>query len=289
MAGARKDRHMPDLRAAALTLLPWDQMRLQQLPGGSICPSFLATGPDGRRAFVKTLLEPPAGLFEAEAASLRWLAEAGAVTVPDVLGVSPQGLALQVVEVEEPSPAAAEQFGRDLAALHDRGADAFGAPWPGFAGILPFPNDPTDDWPTFLGLRRILPLLRAAVDAGNLEDARPVERVVTRLSTLVDSGEAPARCHGDLWSGNVLFSGSSAAIVDPSAYGGHREADLAMLCLFSAPHLSRMLAGYHEASPLLDGWRDRLGVHQLVPLLAHTALFGGDYGRQTLAMARRYA
>jgi fructosamine-3-kinase len=270
-------------------LTGWPPVRLEPVEGGSICRCFRATGPDGQRVFVKTHDADHPGLFQAEARSLRWLACAAAAHVPDVLAVDEYGIALTYIDEEEATPDRAEQFGHDLAALHRAGARRFGAPWPAFAGPLPMPNDATDDWPTFLARKRIEPLLRHALASGNLVDATPVERVVTRIHGLVDGSEPPSRCHGDLWSGNLMFTGTSAAIVDPSAYGGHREADLAMLCLFSAPHLSRILAGYHDAYPLLDGWRDRLGVHQLVPLLAHTALFGGHFGRQTLAMARRYA
>ncbi len=71
-------------------------------------------------------------------------------------------------------------------------------------------------------------------------------------------------------------------IIDPAAHGGHRETDLAMLALFGCPHLDAVLAAYDEAAPLAEGWRDRVGLHQLFPLLVHTVLFGGGYARQAL-------
>jgi fructosamine-3-kinase len=46
-----------------------------------------------------------------------------------------------------------------------------------------------------------------------------------------------------------------------------------------------VIAGYQEHRPLRDGWRDRVGLHQLYPLLAHVVLFGGGYGRQASAAA----
>ena len=58
-------------------------------------------------------------------------------------------------------------------------------------------------------------------------------------------------------------------MIDPAAYGGHREADLAMLSLFGLPHLPRVLDAYAEVSPLADGWEERLPLHQLFPLLVH--------------------
>ena len=99
----------------------------------------------------------------------------------------------------------------------------------------------------------------------------------------------PARLHGDLWSGNILWSADGAVLIDPAAHGGHRETDLAMLDLFGLPHLARVLAAYDETWPLDDGWRQRVPLRQLHPLLVHAALFGGGYGAQAVAAARRYA
>ncbi|MDQ4037596.1 MAG: fructosamine kinase family protein, partial [Actinomycetota bacterium] len=79
-----------------------------------------------------------------------------------------------------------------------------------------------------------------------------------------------------------------AWLVDPAAHGGHRESDLAMLALFGAPHLERILAAYQEAAPLGSGWPERAGLHQLFPVLVHAVLFGGSYGARAGELARRY-
>ena len=99
--------------------------------------------------------------------------------------------------------------------------------------------------------------------------------------------EPVARLHGDLWSGNVLADRSGRPwLIDPAAYGGHREMDLAMLDLFgSIP--ARTAAAYHEVWPLADGWRERIALWQLFPLLVHAVLFGGGYLRQSHALAVR--
>jgi fructosamine-3-kinase len=62
-----------------------------------------------------------------------------------------------------------------------------------------------------------------------------------------------------------------------------------MLRLFGCPHLERIMSAYHEVSPLADGWRERVALHQLFPLLVHTVLFGGGYGAQAVAAARSLA
>jgi fructosamine-3-kinase len=105
-----------------------------------------------------------------------------------------------------------------------------------------------------------------------------VDRLAAVLPAIAGPPEPPARLHGDLWSGNVLTGPDGGpALIDPAVYGGHREVDLAMLALFGSVS-PRLLAAYEEITPLADGWRDRIALWQLYPLLCHTVLFGGSYG-----------
>jgi fructosamine-3-kinase len=147
-----------------------------------------------------------------------------------------------------------------------------------------------DRWPEWYAEHRVLPYLRAAVDQGALREPAVVEAVCERIGELAGPAEPPARLHGDLWNGNVLWSGGDRVwLIDPAAHGGHRETDLAMLQLFGCPHLERVVGAYHEVDPLADGWRERIALHQLFPLLVHTVLFGGGYGAQAVAAARSLA
>ena len=68
-------------------------------------------------------------------------------------------------------------------------------------------------------------------------------------------------------------------LIDPAAHGGHRETDLAMLALFGCPYFEAVIDGYQTHRTLRQGWRERVGLHQLFPLLAHVALFGSGYAR----------
>jgi fructosamine-3-kinase len=209
-----------------------------------------------------------------------------------VLGVGADVLVLSWLDSAAASTAAAERFGRELAAVHSVGAGRFGADWPGYAGRLRLANDPAPaalTWAEFFAATRLLPLVRQARDAGALQDPAVLERVAHRLASLGGPVEPPARLHGDLWSGNVLWTAERAWLIDPAAYGGHRETDLAMLHLFGAPHLSTIITAYQDVTPLADGWRSRIALHQLYPLLAHAVMFGGSYGARAEAVARRYA
>ena len=258
---------------------------------------LMVTLSGGRAAFAKAVASgqdaspQTSAAFAAEANGLRWLAEAAAVPVPAVLAVGPSALVISRIPPEGSTPEAAFGFGADLARLHAAGADSFGAPWPGFIASLPLDNAPLPPgggWPEWYADRRLLPFLRRAVDAGALrpDDARLVEAVIERIGSLAGPPEPPSRIHGDCWAGNVLWSRGRGWLIDPAAHGGHRETDLAMLALFGAPDLDRILAGYNDTVPLAAGWRSRIPLQQLHPLLVHACLFGASYARQVRAAAR---
>ena len=83
-----------------------------------------------------------------------------------------------------------------------------------------------------------------------------------------------------------MWTPDGVVLIDPAAHGGHRETDLAMLALFGCAHLEAIRRGYQSVHPLAGNWRDRVGLHQLYPLLAHVALFGAGYERQSAQAAR---
>ncbi|MCD0452311.1 fructosamine kinase family protein [Actinocorallia sp. API 0066] len=232
---------------------------------------------DGREVFVKKGYD-----FSSEADGLRWL---GPPAV-EVLAVDDDLLVLPWLASSSPRKETAEEFGRALAAMHARGAPSFGAAWDGNIADLPLDNTPGEEWTSWYAERRVLPYLRRARDSGVLSerDAREVEDALGRAAQPV---EPPSRIHGDLWSGNVVYTSGGARLIDPAAHGGHRETDLAMLALFGAPLLDSVLAAYDEASPLAEGWRERVPLHQLHPLAVHVVLFGSSYRSALLDAARR--
>ena len=94
----------------------------------------------------------------------------------------------------------------------------------------------------------------------------------------VADGEGPSPLHGDLWGGNVHVAAEGPpAVIDPSAYHGHREVDLAMAELFGGFDPGFRDA-YEEAWPLEPGYVPvRRAVYQLYYLLVHVNLFGAGY------------
>lgn len=263
---------------------------------------------------------------------MRWLAEApGGASVVSVYEHDRRGLGIDRVEPMTPTRAMAEDFGRKLAATHAAGAPHFGfSPTgePGFQGpndnLLELPLKSYETWGEFYADVCLSPLVarvfggtsavgtsaavtlaasasQSAPRAGAGSATADVPAEVTRLlealrAGQLDDGTPPARIHGDLWAGNVLWgkvasrNKEGGILIDPSAHGGHPRADLAALRLFGAPHLSSIEGAYFEASPHVDGWgtgAQSVDLHQQHLLWLHAAVFGGSYIGEAVAGAGR--
>ncbi len=180
------------------------------------------------RTIVKQRRDAPALFFEAEAAGLRWLGEAeelGGARVVRVAEVGPGRIVLERVEDARPTADAARAFGGALAATHAAGAKAFGAPpdgWDGplFIGRRPLPAANESSWGRFYARDRVRPYLDPALAAGNLTERQRavVEAALERVEAGdLDDDEPPARLHGDLWAGNVLWSPGAEATARPTS------------------------------------------------------------------------
>ena len=279
----------------------------------------------------------------AEAAGLADLARAaraGGAPVVRLLRATATSLDTARLSAATASPAAAEEFGRRLAATHafcpegSRGfgqapaglVNAGGAASDGVMGAAALPlvgPGLSRRFGEFYAQDRLLPYLADARRNGSIgsEGTAVLERLTERLNDGEFDAPQPASVqtdaallHGDLWAGNVMWASRESAetaaeglspseaaanarnrrddvvgvLIDPACHGGHAESDLAQLTVFGAPFVDRIYSAYDEASPLADGWRERVGLHRLHILIVHAALFGGGYGRQTVDEARRY-
>ncbi|MFN8035505.1 MAG: fructosamine kinase family protein [Acidimicrobiia bacterium] len=281
-----------ELRRALQGVLGAEVVELEPVRGGDVNDAYRAWTAEDRSVFVKTSPRAPAGSLRAEADGLAWLASAGAIALPSVVAVVDgpddrlRALVLDWIEAAAPAHDFDEQLGAGLAALHSSGAPRFGVEpdpdggsQPGFLAGLALSNRPCDTWAEFYVTRRLEPLLRDAIDAGRLPRslAGRFGRLFERMHDLAGDPEPPARLHGDCWAGNVMADERGApCLVDPAPYGGHREIDLAMLRLFGGAG-GRVFEAYELHSPLAEGWRDRVALNQLWPLLVHVVLFGGGY------------
>ena len=263
---------------------------MARVSGGDVAEAYRVELTDGRTVFAKTYADPPPHFFATEAIGLEWLADAARMAsataegtfglgVARVLAVADDLLVLAWIEEGRSVGVDDAAFGRALARLHRLGAPTFGRADRRTTGSRALPNEPTATWPEFYARNRLEPLARLARDGGALSEQslRRIVLVAERLGNVGAADEPPALLHGDLWSGNRLVDRTGLSwLIDPAAHGGHREFDLAMMALFGG-FGDACWRGYDDGFPLSDGWRERVSLHQLAPLVVHAIKFGGGY------------
>ncbi|UWQ25887.1 fructosamine kinase family protein [Leisingera aquaemixtae] len=254
---------MNGLNQTVLSLLGAEVAGARPLHGGDLSEVQLLSLSDGRRVVAKT-----GPLVAAEAAMLRAIRAAG-VPAPEVLGVAGPVLLMEALEETAASTAGWQALGGALQQLHSVTGPQYGWAEDYAFGAVAIPNAPLPGWPAFWAGRRLL----AAPDALPRDLQLRIEALCARLPDLLPAAPPAALLHGDLWTGNVLFSGAGAYLIDPACYHGHGEVDLAMLHLFGTPP-----AAFHDSYGALEpGYEERRRIYQLWPALVHLRLFGAGY------------
>lgn len=271
----------------------------QAAGGGCINNAERIVLDDGRSFFLKSNAAPLPRLFECEAEGLAALHAAGAIRVPAPIGTGggADGVpAFIVMEYIQPGRAGARfqsEMGRRFALLHQGTQhDRHGFMEDNYLGSTLQPNGWMMDWVGFWRERRLGYQLQLARQKG-LSDAtmdRLGDRLMDRLDGYLREPAEPAcLLHGDLWGGNYLADGDGAPVlIDPAAYHGRREADLAMTMLFGG-FTRDFYSAYNAVWPLADGHDARLDIYKLYHLLNHLNLFGTGYRGQCVEIMRRYA
>ncbi|MCP4038519.1 MAG: fructosamine kinase family protein [bacterium] len=262
--------------------------------GGDIGTSVRIDLVDGTRLFAKHYPSGDPSMATAEAHGLAWLRESGTLRIPEVIAATseaPPTIVLEWIDQQPRSSRFDEALGRGLAALHRCGAPTFGLSSDNYIGSLAQRNQQHDRWPEFYARERIAPQVEIARRARRLPHdlETGLDRLIETMAEHCGPDTAPARLHGDLWSGNVLADEQGMpCLIDPAVYGGHREIDLAMMALFGG-FSPRVFDAYREAAPLEPGYAERVPLWQLYPLLVHANLFGGSYVGSVAEVVARFA
>ena len=268
--------------------------------GGDINAAAVLELTGGHRIFLKENRSDLAPMFAAEAVGLEALAKVGRrsgappVPAPLAWGTDGRWSFLLLEEVRSGRLKSGEAFGRALAALHREGrSGSCGFEGDNWIGSTPQPNGRMDDWRAFFAERRLGFQWRLARKRGYGDAAaeRAMDSLLRKLPDLlpdVDDGR-PSLIHGDLWGGNWMAGADGRAwLIDPAAYYGHREADLAMTELFGG-FPAGFRDGYSEAWPLEPGYPERRDIYNLYHVLNHVNLFGGGYWSGAASTLSRYA
>ena len=272
--------------------------------GGDINQSYRLSLSDGSDLFMKCNTMGNLPFFTAEAQGLTALRGVGAIGVPKALAAGTdqaQGVSFLLMEYLDPAPKVSqywEVFGRELAAFHRAdcsgaaGSDGslfFGFEADNYIGASPQKNTPAANWLTFFRDCRLLPQFKMAERYFDSGTRRQYERLLDRLDSRLTEPEFPSLIHGDLWSGNTVCGPDGKVwILDPAAYVGHFEAELAMTELFGG-FPTAFYEAYREVNPIDSGYRDRRDLYNLYHLLNHLNLFGGSYLGSVRQILNRYS
>lgn len=250
----------------------------QPLPGGDINIVLRLRCSAGSSAVLKLNPRGPSGLFQAEATGLQSLNIPTGPRIPEVIAVGEGFLLLEDLGDGEPARDFWADLGHRVAHLHQQTGERFGFAHDNFIGATPQPNTWQTDGHRFFAHQRLGFQAGRACNHGrlSLKDRQRVASLADKLTDLVPV-QPPSLMHGDLWTGNVHADANGRpALIDPAAYYGWAEADLAMTSLFGQ-FPEPFYAAYLEVRPLADGWRERFPLYQLYHLLNHLNLFGGSY------------
>lgn len=265
----------------------------QPLSGGDINRALMLETTAGKFFMKFNSASRYPGMFKAEAEGLQLMKFTETVAVPEVIGYGEDGrdafLLLQYIEPGYRSETLMEKAGQQLARMHRHSSPFFGLHSNNYIGSLIQKNTLCKSWSEFFASSRIEPMLKMARDKG-LVDAQLVKafsNLLRRLDDLIPA-EPPGLLHGDLWGGNYLTSSNGQVyLIDPAVYYGHREMDLSMTRLFGGFPES-FYAGYEAEYPLQAGFKQRIAIHNLYPLLVHVNLFGGGYVSSVAAIVKKF-
>ena len=298
------NREYPSLEAAVNAAFGTDAgiLRKDRIHGGDINDAYRISFSNGENAFVKTNSIKNAKFFQTEALGLWALRNAGKIGVPEILGRGideQKGFSFLLLEYVESAPRIKdywEVFGRELAELHRaecsafvKGKDAkYGFLEDNFIGANPQKNLPKEKWVDFYRECRLLPQIRMAEHYLDPAARRKFTYLLEHLENWLHEPEFPSILHGDLWSGNVLCGNDGKAwILDPAAYVGDFETDLAMTQLFgSFPRAC--YDAYNEVNPIGKEYAEHRKLYQLYHLLNHLNLFGRTYLGSVLEILNQY-
>ena len=252
--------------------------------GGDIGRSFRVKT-SSRDYFVKYYSRP--GLSVLEAKGLSEMAEAGSVSLPELVGFDDHLLALVFIEQAPRTQDFQSQLGRELARMHKADvSEQFGFPVDNFIGSTPQKNSFKSVWCEFFIENRIDYQIEISGDRNLFDSWKQLRPLVPEL--LAGTEEPPSLIHGDLWSGNVI-SGKAGepVLIDPAAYYGHREMELGMTRLFGG-FTEEFYSAYDAEYPLKPNWRSRMNLYILYHVLNHFNMFAGGYRSQALSLMRGY-
>ncbi|MBQ9606150.1 MAG: fructosamine kinase family protein [Lachnospiraceae bacterium] len=271
----------------------------RSVSGGDINDAYALQLSDGSKVFMKSNRKENHDFFRAEAEGLEAIHSCNAIKTPAILGRGTDRdfsfLLLGFINGGRRRADFFIKFGQELAALHEADTARFvnggryGFQSDNYIGAGHQKNTCAESWTDFFRCCRLEPQFKRAEMYFDKGDLKLINRVLDRLDKLLTEPEKPSLIHGDLWGGNYMAGDDGSAwLIDPAAYVGCSEADIAMTELFGGFHRD-FYSAYYEVRPKLPGYEDRREIYNLYHLLNHLNLFGAGYLSSVRAIVKKFA
>ena len=285
----------------AITALRGEDIRItdrRSVFGGDINRAYALTLSDGSVLFMKANTRAKLGIFQGEAESLDFIRQTGTVRAPEALAIGTDAdisyLLMEYIPSGSGSRSSSEELGLSLAQMHRADTSPFvsggkyGALHDHLLGSGIQDNTPMNNWVKFFTECRLRPQFDRAERYFDSRTRKNIDVFLGKLDRYLTEPEYPSLLHGDLWAGNYMVDTAGHPwLIDPAAYVGHAEADLAMTELFGG--FDRYFyETYREAGGLDPDYRERRDLYNLYHLVKHLNLFGTSYLYSVTSILRRY-
>jgi fructosamine-3-kinase len=198
--------------------------------------------------------------------------------VPKVYNVDEKTLHIEKINSTISSDKNSSLLGKMLAKMHKKVYKQYGYDQDNYIGLNPQKNRLSDNWGNFFVEYRLRYQLSLIKDSSvKKRFTKTLDQNQEKLEKFLNNHtKHPSILHGDLWSGNVLYSCDKVYLIDPAVYYGDREVDLAMTQMFGGFDKA-FYDAYEEEYPLCVEYGRKKVIYNLYHYLNHYNLFGRGY------------
>lgn len=198
--------------------------------------------------------------------------------VPELFQVASDCLKMEEVQALPATEEQMRELGEGLALMHSFSSSLYGLDCDNYIGLSRQKNSKGANWGRFFIDQRL------GYQLSLIQDLTLRQQFTDQLEAVADWLESylnlhcskPSLLHGDLWHGNVLFDSARVWLIDPAAYYGDVEVDIAMTELFGG-FSDAFYQSYQQHAPITTAYPNKREIYNLYHYLNHYNLFGDGY------------
>lgn len=217
--------------------------------------------------------------------ALRRLVDSHAIeelSIPELSLVSKTQLKMTQISSVSPSKEHMALLGKGLAKLHQQRFEQAGYGEDNYIGLNPQKNDWSNNWGKFFVEQRLgfqVELIKNSAVKSSFSSILKEHK--NKLEAFLNhTTDFMSLVHGDLWSGNAMFSREAGQprvwLIDSAVYYGDREVDLAMTEMFGG-FSAEFYSAYDAILPRNPEYPTKKVIYNLYHYLNHYNLFGDGY------------